>query len=150
MSQAVLMSIHPEWVWKIFHEEKRVEMRKTRPNLEPPFKVYVYQTLPKWGDWNEQDGHVVGEFVCNTITKYPDFDCCVANTLETLAMMERAEMRKYANGKTLYGWHISDLVIYDKPKELSEFKHWQEDGMRVWMEPVTRPPRSWMYVEELK
>lgn len=23
--------------------------------------------------------------------------------------------------KTFYGWHISDLVIYDKPKELSEF-----------------------------
>ncbi len=34
-----------------------------------------------------------------------------------------------------YGWHISDLKIYDEPKELSEFG-------------LTRPPQSWCYVEE--
>lgn len=32
------------------------------------------------------------------------------------------ELKRYANGKPLYGWHISDLVIYGKPKALSEFR----------------------------
>ena len=33
-----------------------------------------------------------------------------------------------------YGWHISNLKIYDTPKELSEFN-------------LKRPPQSWQYVE---
>ena len=30
-------------------------------------------------------------------------------------------MHSYAKGKNVYAWHISDLKIYDKPLELSEF-----------------------------
>ncbi len=80
-----------------------------------------------------------------------------------------------ANGKKNegWGWHISDLVIYDKPKELSEFatfcdknvnhcancEHYLFDnddlnGYRRWCgvyrrKPLTRPPQSWCYVEEV-
>jgi hypothetical protein len=32
------------------------------------------------------------------------------------------EFETYGNTQNLYGWHISDLVIYDKPRELSDFK----------------------------
>lgn len=28
--------------------EKTIEVRKTRPKLETPFKVYIYCTLPKY------------------------------------------------------------------------------------------------------
>lgn len=83
------------------------------------------------------------------------------------------EILAYGNGKTLYGWHISDLKIYDKPRELSEFasfcmvdekrcascEHYLFDsddvnGYRRWCgvyrrKPLTRPPRSWMFVEEV-
>jgi predicted transcriptional regulator len=73
-------------------------------------------------------------------------------------------------GKHLYGWHISDLKIYDKPKELSEFYTIPESGSDcccgcVWHETplyempcrtctgerkyLYRPPQSWQYVEEL-
>ena len=77
-------------------------------------------------------------------------------------------------GKHLYAWHISNLKIYDKPKELSEFKTppceksekacgnckwlvkintpdvyececYVEDGR-----PITHSPRSWQYVEEIE
>lgn len=49
-----------------------------------------------------------------------------------------------------YGWHISDLVIYDEPKELSEFHyasvlHTNCFGKHT--KRVTRPPQSWCYVE---
>ena len=45
MSKAVLLSIRPEWCEKILGGEKTVEIRKTRPKLEPPFKCYIYCTL---------------------------------------------------------------------------------------------------------
>lgn len=41
MSKAVLLSIRPEWCEKILSGEKTVEIRKTRPKLEPPFKCYI-------------------------------------------------------------------------------------------------------------
>ena len=48
--------------------------------------------------------------------------------------VEMDEFIEYSNGNDLYAWNISDLKIYDKPRELSEF------GMN-------RPPQSWCYVE---
>ena len=47
------------------------------------------------------------------------------------------EIQKYLGDTRGYGWHISDLVIYDTPKELSELGK-------------TRPPQSWCYVVETK
>ena len=44
MAKAVLISIRPEWVEKIADGEKTLELRKTEPKLETPFKVYIYCT----------------------------------------------------------------------------------------------------------
>lgn len=54
------------------------------------------------------------------------------------------DLRKYIGQgiNFFYGWHISNLVIYDKPKELSEFKNTKG-------EPITRAFQSWGYVEEV-
>ena len=66
---------------------------------------------------------------------------------------------------TFYGWHISDLVIYDKPKELSKFYKTcgtQDcDGCQFWFNngeyaaceirsnrQLHRSPQSWCYVEK--
>jgi len=72
----------------------------------------------------------------------------------------------------VFGWHISDLVIYDEPKELSEFgkecnldcpsvhcpyweyqmvnaDEWDYDCSCNNIKPLTRPPQSWCYVEEV-
>lgn len=45
--KSVLISIRPEWCEKIASGEKTVEIRKTRPKLQPPFKVYIYCTIDK-------------------------------------------------------------------------------------------------------
>lgn len=74
------------------------------------------------------------------------------------------ELFQYAGGfsKPLYGWHISDLEIYDKPRELSDFKTpdkpyheiIERDGSLMFMDgyesgkPLKRAPQSWQYVEE--
>ena len=47
------------------------------------------------------------------------------------------ELKDYLGYKNGYGWHISNLKIYDKPKELSEFEK-------------NKVPQSWYYVEEVK
>lgn len=43
---SVLASIHPKWCKMIFSGEKQVEVRKTKPKLKTPFKLYIYCTLP--------------------------------------------------------------------------------------------------------
>ena len=40
--KAVLMSIRPKWCLKIFDRLKTVEVRRTAPKEQPPFKVYMY------------------------------------------------------------------------------------------------------------
>ena len=145
MAKAVLISIRPEWVEKILSGEKTLELKKTRPKLETPFKVYIYCTNQKnimlWNarsyiyvdDHNHNafdrcwNGSVVGEFVCDRIdTINPetephgiydvDDDFVVQTRLVDGALWD------YGKGATLYGWHISKLKIYDTPKELPQFR----------------------------
>ena len=56
MSKAVLISIRPQWSQKIMTGQKTVEVRKTRPKMDTPFKCYIY----KCGN-----GKVIGEFLCD-------------------------------------------------------------------------------------
>ena len=68
MAKAVLISIRPEWVEKIARGEKTVEVRKTRPKLDTPFKCYIYCTQGNdarrlRGSW----GKVIGEFTCDRV-----------------------------------------------------------------------------------
>lgn len=68
------------------------------------------------------------------------------------------ELFDYGKWKTLYGWHISDLVIYDKPKELREFKKtcketnlcYPDNCNRCGWNILLRPPQSWFYIEVLE
>mgnify|MGYP001523409930 FL=1 len=76
--KAVLLSIRPEWCQKIFGGEKTIEVRKTVPNLETPFTVYVYQTKHKGGNATVREvlnsvyggGKVIGSFVCDRVEEY--------------------------------------------------------------------------------
>lgn len=147
--KSVLISIQPKWCELIASGEKTVEVRKTKPKLNVPFKVYIYCTkgrgdcLWRWnGIWydtqdpnhrpNRLDGYVIGEFVCDEIT--PLFNVATtswnllagnvheyAKALVRMACLTEEEMHSYAKGKYCYAWHISDLVIYDEPRLLYEF-----------------------------
>lgn len=176
--KAVLLSIQPKWCELIASGEKTVEIRKTRPKLETPFKVYIYCTkgrgdcLWRWnGIWydtqdpnhrpNRLDGKVIGEFICDTFITDRTFGHDAL--LKAAACMSEVEAAVYCVNNEMYGWHISDLVIYDKPKELSEFSHTEEyiNNLRNQVchweygiddecaRPLRRPPQSWCYVEEL-
>lgn len=43
----ILLSVHPKWCKMIFNGKKTIEVRRTRPKLEPPFEVLVYCTKHK-------------------------------------------------------------------------------------------------------
>lgn len=236
--KAVLISIKPKYCELIASGKKTVEVRKTRPKIDTPFKCYIYCTNKKpylvWGDvfrgswrteftsisgysrekaeeiWSVFNGKVIGEFICTEITdfesefwddetyeriqkivkdheyyaEYGEYERETVSTNEDENYKENwlckqscvswEEMRKYIGSgiKEFYGWHISDLAIYDEPRELGEFykncdnecgnncKHWKYvrvnadefdmDCDCAAVLPITRPPQSWCYVEELE
>lgn len=56
MNNAVMVSIQPKWCELIANFIKEYEIRKSKPNIDLPFKVYIYCTLAKnysikLGDW---------------------------------------------------------------------------------------------------
>lgn len=180
--KSVLISIKPKWCELIANGKKTIEVRKTRPKYDMPFKCYVYCTKgfkpnTKYGYklW-AGCGKVIGEFVCDNIDTYDD-DTIFTFRYEDYARwndfdLNRAcihpeDFQNYSNGKWLYGWHISNLVIYDKPKGLSEF--WNADKCPYVSEngcnykfhcfragetkrcgqQIERPPQSWCYAEKI-
>ena len=129
----VLISIHPVWCMKIMTGIKNVELRKTKPKRKPPFRCFVYQTVPETGGRTGHSGRVIGEFVCSDIIPiteenkaYFAFRACVSPK----------EMMKYSGGKPLYAWIISYPVRFSEPRPLSLF------GLK-------HPPMSWCYVTEV-
>ena len=158
MMQAVLTSIQPVHCANIAAGKKSLEIRKNMPKLPAPFKCYIYCTqlldefsAPTWpyicyekkggpivgDDLKEYDvfeaGYIIGEFTCDWIV------CDPVGMLEDLfcrwGCLALSDLRRYKGKKPLYGWHISNLKIYDAALSLEDFGK-------------ERPPQSWCYVEE--
>lgn len=162
----VLISIKPEWCGLIASGEKTVEVRKTKPKIATPFKCYIYETKAIYkgsgGCLFKGRGKVIGEFVCNLIEEVYQ---CNSGWVKKYACISEIKFFDYLGiprethfgyDKKAYAWFISDLVIYEKPKELSEFSRhdntydnsfggaFEDRAKNV---PITRPPQSWCYVE---
>lgn len=169
--KSVLISIRPEWCEKIANKVKSLEIRKTVPKLKPPFKVYIYCTSgPPYlnshngyvyleerdvlgyrgqGLYKRLNPGVIGEFVCDAIISH----CEMANAdiAERQGCIKREDLLAYANGGELFGWHISDLVIYEKPKKINKFVSASILNTNCFgqhLKLLDRPPQSWCYVEE--
>lgn len=179
--KAVLISIQPQLCGLIASGKKTIEVRKSAPK-EVPFKAYIYMTATKercrfWeyitayqnnkGDILNGSQKVIGEFICDKVIKTCGWRLrgntgwCAKRTeaeekFPTLACLTIDEIVEYAGGEgsEVSGWHISDLKIYDKPKELGEFRKVCLNGKCsdcIYEEcKITRPPQSWCYVEELQ
>nr|DAG31701.1 MAG TPA: hypothetical protein [Caudoviricetes sp.] len=216
--KSVLLSTRPKWCEKICHEigtdkngkqiyEKSIEVRKTKPSIPTPFKVYIYCTQQRvlgeilltydkkvegrnrgFRDVGDVPlaGKIIGEFICDKIDEYKFYNgltkfnsmglpsgvygsyLIFADDYKSMCL-SYDEVKNFGKGKTLYGWHISQLKIYDKPKELREFYTIDESGNDcciacVYHEtPIKempcrtctgerrylyRPPQSWCYVQE--
>lgn len=79
---------------------------------------------------NETLGKVIAEFMLNKVDILerdlndwlPKNRYDVSNDLLKNINLNQEQLWNYGQGETLYAWHIDNLKIYDKPKELSEFR----------------------------
>ena len=171
MSKAVLISIRPEWCEKIINGKKTIEVRKTRPKLKTPFRCYIYCTQSD--DANRlrgSQGKVIGEFACERISPIT-YDggrlwCPTNAAFSHATCLSQTEIIDYIGDKgRCYGWHISNMKIYDTPRELGEFRracqnslycescamHWENNGTCGSESlQIKRAPQSWCYVEAMK
>lgn len=167
--KSVMLSIRPKWCEKIASGEKTIEVRKTKPKLETPFKCYIYCTsgrpdlnIPISPERLMQDyldtgsmqslncplgnGKVIGEFTCDRIYGLAPLNHA-PDDVEKQACLTREEIVNYLKG-TGYGWHIVGLRIYDQPRELSEFTGLRNTRFGAAPYDIKRPPQSWCYVEK--
>lgn len=170
--KAVLMAFHQKWCEKIFRGEKTIEARKIAPKLKTPYKVYAYQTKNRGGAKIINDclnsvyggGKVVGEWVCDKTIELP-CETTQPHWLKEKTCLSDDEYIDYLGHKDGKGLYIAKPKRYDTPKALSKFRkpdepfhtvEINENGNVVFCdgyiddEPITRPPQSWMYVEEIE
>lgn len=174
--KAIIQCYTPEEIERIARGEQTVKVCKTAPK-DTPFKVYMYCTkdgylyrcridenrpaIPEL--WN---GKVVGDFICDRVEKYfadfkeyGDYEIDDDSIIETC--LTRKQLWGYGKGKPLKGLHISDLKIYDKPRNLTFYKpcpmKWKNCPVCEFyssytgscLNRVKRPPQPWQYVEPL-
>lgn len=149
-------------------------------------KVKMCDGLELWADSAENyhclNGKIIGEFICDKVYSIKNQgnsfvvaneEQGVTNEIARQSCLDYDDMVGYLGNKDGYGLHITDLKIYDKPKELSEFNRpcpsknhncelcirygkpytWDFDektGKIFCTRRVTLPPQSWMYVEEIE
>ena len=193
--KAVLISIKPKWCELIASGKKTIEVRKTKPKLDTPFKCYIYCTKDKGiSFWTGKryayaddrshnlfdvcgNGKVIGEFVCDKIDYFsfsesewaysvapagsvmPMHETKALKIMEEQGCLSLDDTNAYFGDEdyTAYFWHISNPVIYDKPRDLGEFRKPiechrgkdRENCVGCWDCEITRPPQSWCYVEKL-
>lgn len=197
MSKAVMLSIRPKWCEEIINGDKTIEVRKTRPKLDTPFKCYIYCTKDKHLAFMQNrfgtkliacmdaetaipvggavgNGKIIGEFTCDRIYELEtkarggsyyvkNEDQPTTNFIARQSCLDLKDMHDYLHAQKGYGWHITDLRIYDTPRELSEFRRaidpcdschaeytWECKGCEKLSGDIKRPPQSWCYVEEVQ
>lgn len=168
MRKAVLMSINPKWCGKIATMEKTLEIRKSKPNLDVPFKVYIYCTKGRrihfwrsktysYADDRSHnafdlcgDSKVIGEFVCDRIYQYTTSNIDGTDIAETEVVFQSCLSRE-----ELYTYEHSA-----EPKEnciyLVGLYCWHITDVKIYERPLelskiwnlNKAPQSWRYVEE--
>lgn len=159
--KSVMVSIQPKICENLANGKLKFVCKKSAPK-EVPFKAYIYETFDRkynetgicWDNSKQIFEHackkVLGEFICDRVDK----------------------LQRLYNGHRLFNWHITDLKIYDKPRELSEFTSPSKaktcvgyclNGIcsnlgyeelcgaikRCEYKKLTRSPKIYQYVEEL-
>ena len=169
----VLASLKPYYYYLVGEGIKTIEVRKDMPKVNDWNKeVFFYMSkdvksfakIPEdlQEKYRKHFGKVGMQFICDNIEKLEEhieeggLYYTLNSDFNEAAQLDNWQLHDYGKGKPLYGWHISDLKIYDTPKELSEFKKYYECGNNSCGScnkcdkdyHLIRPPQSRCYVEE--
>lgn len=177
--KSILLSIKPEWLAKILNKEKTIEVRKKFPKDYVGW-VYLYCSKSKpyltretaafiYGYDNEPlNGKVVARFWCDKVEEITPYIWTPKLEQEILkgSCLTENELFKYIsknNGEQdnpFFAIYISKLEIFDRPRELSEFKrygglHFAFKNADNWLVDdnwnnivyLTKAPQNYCYVE---
>ena len=183
----ILASIKPYYYYLIAEEKKKIEVRKMAlKNLPQDIAFYMskdeksFAKLPKefQEKYRKHFGKIGMRIVCDEVEefhewelspqgKFADFERERLENFLTAACLSEEEVVRYRENlpyfKPLYGWHISDLKIYDKPKPIMQF--YKPCPIKIkncpvcelystytgcCMNNIDRPPQSYMFVEEVQ
>ena len=144
--------------------------------VDSPFTMFSYEELwiqdgkiyngkddslwnPDFNHYYRLNGRVVAEFTLNKIEDFSKWEYDFGALIRHLDLFAGTEgnypiLINYLNKQCKgFAWHIDNLKIYDKPKELSEFSttlhRMKGKEFRYTSHLLQRPPQSWCYVEEL-
>ena len=179
--KAILISIQPQHVANILNGIKTLEIRKKFPkdyvgwvyiyctkdkNNNLAFSGSKYIVLPRHALFDDcfLNGKVVARFWVDKVKEHKDFGMFPYRALRfniaTCLSEEDLEDYGFVEGKgyvPLYAIHITNLEIFDKPKEISEFSHYDNSQYQALpngeqykgvLEPLTRAPRNgYCYIE---
>lgn len=117
-------------------------------------KIGLADAFRNYGLWLMNDETVLEDLQIEQILSD---SCLTYNQLTDYIGCGDVENWTFENG---YAWHIDNLKIYDKPKELSKFDRPEidlttdETGSAVCpiyaYKKLTKAPQSWCYVQELE
>ena len=188
----ILASLKPYYYYLIGERKKNIEVRKSAlKNLPQDIVFYMskdeksFAKIPKefQEKYRKHFGKIGIKVVCDKVDEYnfheglTEFNSMglpsriygsyliFADDYKSMCL-SYDEVKSYGNRKTIYGWHISNLKIYDKPKELGEFRKsgfmTEEEWLfnlypnthchyEAWAKKfeITRPPQSYMWIKEL-
>lgn len=170
--KAIMISIKPKYVADVLNGKKTIEIRKTLPKCDLPIDVYIYCTKDKkYANLINRGGFltgmVVAKFTLDKVDKiHLRFEKYCAGELSQDGLLKYAclteqELDNYlwSNCCIGYAWHIDNLVIFDKPKDLKEFyvySHSVEgvglDGKDKTFEilkPLTKAPQSYCFIRDV-
>ena len=190
--KAIMISIKSQWVAKILNGEKTIEIRKTCPECDLPIDVYIYCTKDNkdllhkncvdiwWLENKAQqkinkelkvfprsyNGKVVAKFTLNrveeTFFQKAQGDNQIVELIKKACVSEE-QLWDYVANNLLFAWHIENLEIFDRPKELREYRHWIhykscntcphfEDNDYFYcvdcreLKSLEKAPQSWCYI----
>lgn len=145
--KAVMLSVRPKWCELIANGKKTVEVRKSRPKLETPFKCYIYCTKEKilgellltqdgavegrnkgFRDKGDKSlsGKVIGEFICDETSII---------SFEYGGIKE--DLEKALAGSCMSNQQARDYLTNNHtktPKE-KELYGWHISGLKIYDEP---------------
>lgn len=181
--KSILLSIKPEWLAKILNGEKTIEVRKLFPKdyvgwvylycsknggtLCPSYKpdnAMRYVVIKDKYDDVITNGHIVARFWCDKVEEIVCHNMFNVPTYNTELLFERQlciksclgvyDLFDYLGNKNGFAIHISKLEIFDKPKELSEFRpfnngipqyRFTKNGCEY--RTLTKAPQNYCYIE---
>lgn len=122
----ILLPIKPIYVNRIFNGTKKVEYRKQVVHRKDISNVLIYATRPVC--------KVVGEFkIAGILSASPQE---LWNDTSHIGGINEADYFKYFAGHSkAYAYQIKDVMVFNKPRDLSEYG-------------VKRAPQSFVYVED--